>query len=187
LHPLPGNIPHPKPARPFLIQAGFITNDGTQLGRSIYFWEGNPGRALEWAEYVRRNPKVSRDVIREPFVIGAIIDPGDCLDLLQTDGIRIIDESYQQLAATFRAAEIPLPKNQRKGNEWAIRRLDCAVVNHVHHTRAQGGNRPFDTVRAAFEEGAPLYPTAGFHRRTHIHLCVRNTAQIVGYFRPLGD
>src|SRR5437667_162610 len=44
----------------------------------------------------------------------------------------------------------------------------------------------FDSVRAAFVEGEPLYPGAGFHRRTHIQLCVRSTAQVIGYFRSHG-
>ncbi len=160
-------------------------NDYDWLGSGIYFWEDNPGRALDWAQFVNKNPKYSRAKINAPFVIGAIIDPGNCLDLLQSDSIRIVGESYERFADLFRAADLPMPKNQRKGNEWAIRRLDCAVINHVHQSRAQIGLTAFDTVRAAFEEGEPLYPTAGFHHRTHIQLCVRDTAQIVGYFRPI--
>jgi hypothetical protein len=162
-------------------------NDYDWLGGGIYFWEDNPERALEWAEFVGANPKLSRAPIRDPFVVGAIIDPGNCLDLLEPDSIRIVEESYKRLATIFSTAVIPLPKNRRSGGKWAVRRLDCAVVNHVHESRAQEGLPEFDTGRAAFEEGEPLYPTAGFHRRTHIQLCVRNTAQVIGYFRPLGD
>lgn len=80
-----------------------------------------------------------------------------------------------------------MPKNQRHGNEWAVRRLDCAVVNPVHEFNAQAGEAEFDTIRAAFVEGEPLYPGAGFHRRTHVQLCVRITSQIIGYFRPHGS
>lgn len=159
-------------------------NDYDWLGSGIYFWENNPKRAMEWAEFVRDHPKFSRAKIRAPFVLGAIIDPGNCLDLLEADSIRIIDESHQRLAALLSIAGAPLPRNQRQGNEWAIRRLDCAVVNYVHEFRAQAGEPQFDTVRAAFVEGEPLYPSAGFHRRTHIQLCVRKTEQIVGYFLP---
>lgn len=160
-------------------------NDYDWLGSGIYFWEDNPGRALEWAQFVYKHPKHSRAKINVPFVIGAILDPGNCLDLLQSDSIRIVEESYERFTGVFRAADLPMPKNQRKGSEWAIRRLDCAVINHVHQSRAQISLPAFDTVRAAFEEGEALYPTAGFHRRTHIQLCVRSTAQIVGYFRPI--
>ena len=162
-------------------------NDYDWLGSGIYFWEDNPSRALEWAAFVRDNPKFSRARIRDPFVIGAVIDPGNCLDLLETDSIRIVEAAYLRLAAALSAAGVPMPKNQRQGNEWAVRRLDCAVVIHVHEFNAQAGEAEFDTVRAAFVEGEPLYPGAGFHRRTHIQLCVRSTSQIIGYFRPHGS
>ncbi len=160
-------------------------NDYDWLGSGIYFWESNPKRALEWAEFVKSDSKLSAAHIHDPFVIGAIIDPGNCLDLLEPDSIRIIEESYRRFTAILSAADAPLPKNQRRGGKWAIRRLDCAVVNYAHDFRAQTEKPEFDTVRAAFEEGEPLYPTAGFHRRTHIQLCVRNPAQIIGYFRPI--
>jgi hypothetical protein len=162
-------------------------NDYDWLGSGIYFWEDNPKRAMEWAEFVKANPKLSRAQIRDPFVIGAIINPGNCLDLMEADSIRIVEESYQRFAMVLKAASLPLPKNQRKGGEWAVRRLDCAVLNYVHTFGVASGKPEFDTVRAAFEEGEPLYPTAGFHRRTHIQLCVRNTAQIIGYFRPMAE
>ncbi len=162
-------------------------NDYDWLGSGIYFWEDNPRRALDWAEFVRDNPKFSRARIRDPFVIGAIIDPGNCLDLLETDSIRIVEAAYLRLSAVLSAAGAPMPENQRHGNEWAVRRLDCAVVNHIHEFNTQAGEMEFDTVRAAFVEGEPLYPGAGFYRRTHIQLCVRNTAQVIGYFRPHGS
>ena len=48
-------------------------NDYDWVGSGIYFWEDNPRRALEWAEFVRENPQRSRARIRYPFAIGAII------------------------------------------------------------------------------------------------------------------
>lgn len=162
-------------------------NDYDWLGSGIYFWEDNPNRAMEWAGFVKANPKLSRAKIQEPFVIGAIISPGNCLDLLEADSIRIVEESFNRLSELMAAAAMPLPRNQRRGGEWAVRRLDCAVLNYVHAFGIASGRPEFDTVRAAFEEGEALYPTAGFHRRTHIQLCVRNTAQIVGYFRPIAE
>jgi hypothetical protein len=159
-------------------------NDYDWLGSGIYSWEDNPSRALEWAEFVRNNPRYSRAPIRDPFVIGAVIDPGNCLDLLETDSIRMVEDAYQAFAEAMREAGATMPKNERRGGEWAVRRLDCAVVNYVHELRAGAGELAFDSVRAAFVEGEPLYPGSGFHRRTHIQLCVRSTAQVIGYFRP---
>jgi len=66
-----------------------------------------------------------------------------------------------------------------------IRFLDCAVINFMHLMREEEGESPFDSVRAAFLEGPPLYGNAGFHERTHIQICVRKPQQIIGYFRPI--
>ncbi len=37
-----------------------------------------------------------------------------------------------------------------------------------------------------FQEGAPLYPGAGFSTKNHIQVCVRDPSCIRGYFRPIG-
>ena len=42
----------------------------------------------------------------------------------------------------------------------------------------------YDTVRGAFLEGKPAYPGAGFSREGHIQIAVRNSACILGVFRP---
>ena len=65
-----------------------------------------------------------------------------------------------------------------------MRFLDCAVINSVHVMREDEDEPAFDTVRAAFIEGPPLYEDAGFHLETHVQICVRNPQQIIGYFRP---
>ena len=46
------------------------------LGPGVYFWQNDPRRAREWAE-----DKVARSQYADPFVIGAVIDFGNCLDL----------------------------------------------------------------------------------------------------------
>jgi hypothetical protein len=57
------------------------TNDYDWLGSGVYFWENSPGRALHWAEFLREHPLAGEGVVGDPFVIGAIIAPGNCLDL----------------------------------------------------------------------------------------------------------
>lgn len=49
------------------------------LRNGIYFWDNSPSRALAWAEELSKRPKSK---IKKPAVIGAIIDLGYCLDLL---------------------------------------------------------------------------------------------------------
>lgn len=44
------------------------------LGMGIYFWEQNPGRALEYSIEVASGTQKNAGRIKNPFVIGAIIE-----------------------------------------------------------------------------------------------------------------
>jgi hypothetical protein len=160
-------------------------NDYDWLGTGVYFWENSARKALDWAIFAKENPKVVRNKIKNPCIVGAIIDFGFCLDLLEAESIRVVAEGYKGLCEGAEAAGFVLPSNKIIAGAWAIRRLDCAVINYVHETRKRQGEREFDSVRAPFIEGSPLYRNAGFYERTHIQICVRNPKQILGYFRPM--
>ena len=82
---------------------------------------------------------------------------------------------------------IELPVDTEVGNEMLLRPLDCAVVNYLHETRAERELRPFDTVRAAFAEGGPLFLGGGITAKHHIQLCVRRRSCIKGYFKPMSE
>lgn len=64
-----------------------------------------------------------------------------------------------------------------------LRKLDCAVINHLHQVRVSAGLPSFDTVRGFFLEGDRIYPGAGFLEKTHVQICVRNLDCIKGVFR----
>ena len=55
----------------------------------------------------------------------------------------------------------------------------------LHLYREQHKLPSYDTVRAPFPEDLPLFEGAGFRRRNHVQIAVRNEACIKGYFRPL--
>lgn len=161
-------------------------NDYDWLGDGIYFWEHNARRAFEFAVEVSRKPHPSGQAIRKPAIVGAIIDLGYCLNLLDSQSIAAVSDAHLDLVGTSEAAGLPLPRNSL-GPDLLDRRLDCAVLRFLHQTRNAEGRRPFDTVRAAFFEGGRLYENAGFVAKTHIQVCVREPACIKGYFRPLDD
>jgi hypothetical protein len=46
------------------------------LGHGIYFWENSPSRALEFATYLKDNPGYSKNPIKHPAVLGAVINSG---------------------------------------------------------------------------------------------------------------
>ena len=61
-------------------------NEYDWLGHGIYFWEQNYQRALEWAQ---KSPK-----IKNPAVIGAVIDRGYCLNLTDSAGAEKLKNGY---------------------------------------------------------------------------------------------
>lgn len=155
------------------------------LGHGIYFWENNPRRALEWAEFMSRHPKFTTRV-RHPFAIGAVIELGNCLDLTESLSLQLVRTAYENLEKTFTLAGIDLPRNRAahgSDTDLTQRFLDCAVINHLHTLREQEGLESFSTVRAPFAEGEELYPGAKIPSKTHIQFCVRDVTRIRGVFR----
>ena len=61
------------------------------LGHGMYFWENNPKRALEWANEIKG--KTSSN-IQNPYAIGAIVDTGNCLDLLEKESIELLKKTH---------------------------------------------------------------------------------------------
>lgn len=162
-------------------------NDYDWLGHGVYFWEQNPLRALQYAQFIKDHPERGRTRIKEPFVLGAAIQPGHCLNLLESTSLDLLKQSYEMLKVTLGKIGEKLPTNKPVGQEQdlLIRKLDCAVIEALHQYRKVKKEDPFDTVRGVFFEGADLYPNAGFKEKNHIQLCVRNPNCIKGYFRIL--
>lgn len=152
------------------------------LGSGIYFWETNPDRALDWAR--QQAKRKTREEVHpfEPFVVGAIIDLGFCLDLISSNGIAALKQAHEDLVATAEEVPFELPVNA-VGDDLLLRRLDCAVINYLHTTRDERGQSAFDTVRGVFTEGPRLYTNSGFWSKTHIQLCVRSREMVKGVFR----
>lgn len=152
------------------------------LGHGIYFWEGNPARALEWAENRKALGK-----IQKPFVIGAIIDLRHCLDLFDSRALHEVRSVHHELIETLKLADAEIPQNQGDTPDKAGRNLDCAVMNYLHEYRKERpGDEPYDSIRAPFLEGDGVYLGSGFRSQNHIQLCVRETEKCIkGYFRPI--
>lgn len=149
------------------------------LGDGIYFWEYNPYRALEYAQEVKDGAQFNKGAIKTPFVIGAIINLGNCLNLVEATSLGILKQGHAELEASFKVAGKPMPTNN-----GANRKLDCSVVKFIHQSNKEQGKVSYDTVRGAFQEGEPVYAGASFSLRSHIQICVRNPACITGYFIP---
>lgn len=151
-------------------------NEYDWLGPGVYFWEANPLRGLEWAE---EQSKRAKSKIRKPFVIGAVIDLGNCLDLSSSNGCRFARIAFDSLSE----GGTPLPANSGKGRNF----LDCAVIRKALHMASLdlpgSPARPFDTVRGIFQEGYPLYEGSSFYLKTHVQVAVPRLEAIKGVFR----
>jgi hypothetical protein len=156
------------------------------LGNGRYFWEQNPYRAWDYAKQLMQHPERSKSRVDVPFVIGAIIDPGLCLNLLESQSIELLSQAFSLLEASCAATNIPLPSNEDvdRSGDFLLRKLDCAVVELLHTARDKGGEEAFQTVRGVFQEGPVAYPGAGFKKGSHIQICVRDAECIKGFFRP---
>ena len=153
------------------------------LGNGMYFWEQNLERAWEWANSGRTNPKLH---IKTPAVIGAVIDLGFCLNLLDSNNIKMLKLQYQILKIKMSIADKPMPINRNiSGNsDLLLRNLDCAVIEDLHKDRERANLTQYDSVRGVFLEGKPIYETSGFMEQSHIQICVRNPNCIKGFFAP---
>ncbi|WP_343684366.1 hypothetical protein [Asticcacaulis sp.] len=156
-------------------------NDYDWLGHGIYFWEANPRRGLEWAQETAARKASS---IKNPAVIGAVIDLRFCLDLTTSSGILQIQSAYERLRSLYKILDL-IDGTQMPRNDTRRKRhnLDCAVVNLLHDAREQENLPAFDTVKGAFLEGDAAYETSAFNTKTHIQICVRNSDCIRGVFR----
>lgn len=128
-----------------------------------------------------------------------MIDLGNCLDLTTRRHLDLIASYYELFKAEQKHIGAELPVNQDScgggSGDKLLRYLDRAVISFLHEQieeeilaiRAVGdvpAIQPFDTVRGLFPEGEPAYPGAGFLRKTHTQIAVRNPACIKGVFRP---
>jgi hypothetical protein len=157
-------------------------HDYDWLGTGIYFWEGNPARALEFAQESADGGRNSQGKIKNPFVLGAVINLGRCLDLADSSAIAQVENAYETLRELSKAQGEALPKNSK---DLKARRLDCYVFNALHGLREAAKEEPYDTVRGLFWEDDEIYPGAGLRRGNHIQICVREPRCILGYFRPI--
>lgn len=160
-------------------------NDYDWLGNGMYFWENDPVRAWEFIEEAKtRKPKR----VKYPAIIGAVIDSGYCLDLAERKYTDLVKEAYDDYKKLIKEDRMEMPSNKSASpddKDRVLRKLDRAVIEFLHMSIAKNRLQPFDTVRCIFPEGEELYEGAGFRKKTHIQIAVRNPEMIKGYFRPI--
>lgn len=154
------------------------------LGPGAYFWENNAKRALSYARTVQAQPNRGAKPINDPFVIGAVIDLGYCLNLTDESALELVKNAYDELESALKAIGARLPVN-KGGDDMLLRQLDCAVFRALHKHRELNGEPPFDSIRSPFIEGSSLYEGTLIKQETHLQISVLKPSCIKGYFRPL--
>ena len=149
------------------------------LGTGIYFWENDYNRALQWAQ-----DKAKRDKdYGTPYVLGACLDLGRCMDLLTIEHNNLLQKAFQLVEHKYEQGKDPFPDNEfEKHGVPLLRYRDRLVINAARDI-ADDLKIPFDSVRGCFWEGAETFPGAAFTEKTHIQLSVQNQC-VLGYFRP---
>jgi len=146
------------------------------LGHGIYFWENNEKRAWDFAEKIVKEGKI-------PAVIGAVIDLGYCMDLIDSAYLEELQEDYSFFKEAIGDGDMPQNKVTKSG-EVMKRDLDCAVIQYAHLINLKTEQPAYDSVRGVFWEGDILYPGTTLREKNHIQICIRNSNCIKGYFWP---
>lgn len=164
------------------------------LGHGIYFWENNYERALQWAK-----DKKKRGTLKNPAVVGAVLQLGNCCDLTDQESIAVVKNYYKLMADDHASVGLPLPENKDiktdMHRDMLLRELDCAVIEYMHAaifdqysnditTNGYSDYQLFDSTRGVFTEGGPAYKGAGIFEKSHIQICIRNSNCIKGFFMP---
>lgn len=99
-----------------------------------------------------------RGRVRKPAVIGALIQLGNCFDLMDTRFTSDLADGYAIWSSRLMTRGVELPKNAGGTPELKLRRLDCAVLNwYLDMTATMDPPQSYDTVRCGFLEGCPVY------------------------------
>lgn len=157
--------------------------DAHWLGDGIYFWENNLERCKQ---YGVEDSKRAGSSIKTPLELGALLELGNCLDLLDQEYLDYLAVVYNQLIADLELEGKSLPQNHPiiDGDfDFKKRELDCAVIRYACELAEEQGE-PFDSVRAVFWEGGELYPGAGFSKQNHIQIAIISPDCIKGIFIP---
>lgn len=150
-------------ARQILEQQRFIpsTKAYDWLGEGIYFWEYAPYRALQWAQ--------ERSTVSDTSVavIGATIQLGRCLNLLDVEYMTSLAAVYAAFAALGVAT---LPRNTNRGAHY----LDRYIIDAHCREIEEAGLAPVQTVRGSFAEGSPVYAGSKILDKSHVQIAVRD-------------
>lgn len=135
------------------------------LGSGIYFWEYAPFRARDWAV---------RHFGEQGIVLEARIELGFCLNLLDIEHAQSFSRTYSLASERAAAQGQSLPQNHADGRHYRDREI---IELYCHLVRETTG-ATFQTVRACYPEGEPVFPDSRILSKTHVQISVRDLSCI---------
>ncbi len=181
------------------------SNSYDWLGKGMYFFEGDPDRALKLAKFANEHPErvLTQRPIVAPAVVGAILQTDRWLDLTTQKGITSFAMVAQAMTAAVEDDPSRLPVNGPAfvGDEDKLnRQFDCAVFKLMTTERDAAHKAaleakdvkailetvPYQATRAPFKQGKPIASSAIF-TDSHIQIAVHDTSCILGWFLRPGD
>ena len=111
------------------------------LGEGAYFWENSPERAREWAEFLKKHPPQANRRIANPFVVGAIIELGNCLDLTDATSLQIVRAGYEEFQRANALAGAKLPVNEPAHGDDLIWSNVTSIAQSSISSICQGSER----------------------------------------------
>lgn len=103
-------------------------NSWDWLGDGVYFWEENPGRALEYAQESAQRKQFNLVRISTPFVLGAVIDLGHCLNLVERESLQILSEAYESLKMQRRLLGVLSPKTKATTAHLIVQSSNISII-----------------------------------------------------------
>jgi hypothetical protein len=101
-------------------------------------------------------------------VVRSLIRLEDCMDLFDIGWMRFLNVTYDLFLNHLRAAKRPIPLQT-----GGAHRLDRDVINYAVDMLREKGLL-IRSVRAAFAEGIPIFPTSALFDRSHVQIAVRD-------------
>lgn len=132
------------------------------LGYGVYFFQDGPKRAAHFAEK-------QKDENSEIVVLKSTIDlngEGTCIDFLDVKWNNVMQVAYERLRSKAKSV---LPEQ-----DFYVRRLDCAVLNHACEDVFPRRGIQVSSIRAPFDEGKPIYEGSQILDLSHVQIAVRN-------------
>lgn len=188
------------------IEPRISSNQYDWLGDGMYFFEGDPSRALKLAQNSHDNPNqlLTRKAIATPAAVGAILEVERWFDLTTQVGIENFTHAAQAVIDGSANGGTPPPVNKPafEGDEDLLHRaFDKAACDMVHtlrkyvheqalhnkDTAAIIASAPYQAARGAFEQGGFIADGSSICVDTHIQIAVRDLSCIKGWFLLPGD